>query len=128
MVQVQLPLHNTIILRIMEEKVNIIKLPTDWGEVRERAAVQVLPKCIERVDRMFKETDEVSKMRHATRDAVYYADELVQRLKKTSCLTPTEVAIVDEIISALQAYGARNLICFDKEIAWLKMQKGNGAE
>lgn len=107
---------------------NIIKLPTDWGELRERAAVQVLPKCIERVDRMFKETDEVSKMRHATRDAVYYADELVQRLKKTSCLTPTEVAIVDEIIRALNNFGEEKMICFDEEIAWLKTQKGNGAE
>lgn len=108
---------------------NILKLPTDWGEVRERAAVQVLPKCIERVDRMFKETDEVSKMRHATKDAVYYADELVQQLKRTSCLTPTEVAIVDEIIGALQAYGEGNFICFDREIAWLKTQKGeHGAE
>ena len=112
----------------MEENINILRIPTDWGEVRERTAVQVLPKCIDRVDRMFKEADEVSKMRHATKDAVYYADELVQRLKKTSCLTPTEVAIVDEIIGALTHFGKEYKISYDKEINWLKMQKGNGTE
>lgn len=105
---------------------NIIKLPTDWGEVRERAAVQVLPKCIEQTC-LLSLNDELKKDTAVTR-AVDYADALVRQLKRTSCLTPTEVAIVDEIIGALQAYGEGNFICFDKEIAWLKTQKGNGAE
>ncbi len=110
----------------MEENVNIIKLPTDWGEVRERAAVQVLPKCIEQTC-MLSLNDELKKDSAVIR-AVDYADALVRQLKRTSCLTPTEVAIVDEIIGALEHFGKEYKISYDKEINWLKTQKGNGAE
>ena len=111
----------------MEENVNIIKLPTDWGEVRERAAVQVLPKCIEQTQGLYNVSDAL-KVNAAATKAVGYADALVQQLKRTSCLTPTEVAIVDEIIGALEHFGKEYKISYDKEINWLKMQKGNGAE
>lgn len=106
---------------------NIIKLPTDWGELRERAAVQVLPKCIEQTQGLYNVTEEL-KVNAAATKAVGYADALVRQLKSTSCLTPTEVAIVDEIIGALELFGKENNFSYDKEINWLKMQKGNENE